>query len=103
MPLDADVIVVGSGAGGSTFAHACARLGKSVLVLERGQRYRSPGADLDERAMLIDKAPYDDRCVDVNGRRRRLYMGGVLGGSTSLFGAALLRPSFEDFHPGISY
>ena len=36
MPYDADVIVVGSGAGGATLAYGCARAGKSVLLLERG-------------------------------------------------------------------
>src|SRR5262249_17839531 len=57
----------------------------------------------DEQAMLIDKRPYDDRGIEVNGRIRRLYMGGVLGGSTALYGAALMRPSPDDFHPGKSY
>ena len=57
----------------------------------------------DEQAMLIDKKPYDDRKIDVNGLSRQLYMGGVLGGGTALFGAALMRPSQDDFHPGTSY
>jgi choline dehydrogenase-like flavoprotein len=103
MPYDCDVIVVGGGAGGGTFAYACARAGKRVLVLERG---RAPGPEdrtLDERTTLIDKQPYDDRPVSVNGAPRRLYMGGVLGGGSSLYGAALLRPSRDDFHPGRHY
>jgi choline dehydrogenase-like flavoprotein len=103
MPYDADVIVVGSGAGGATFAYACARAGKSVLLLERGQRYALPTPVHDEQAMLIDKKPYDDRLTYVNGAPRRLYMGGVLGGGTVLYGAALLRPSPDDFQPGKSY
>ena len=53
--------------------------------------------------MLIDKGPYDDREVDVNGSARRLYMGGVLGGGTSLYGGALIRPSEQDFQPGRYY
>lgn len=103
MPQDCDVLVVGSGAGGATFAHALAREGKRVLLLERGQRLSAPETGRDEQTMLIDKAPYDDRAIDVNGRERRLYMGGVLGGGTSLYGAALMRPSQDDFHPGQSY
>lgn len=103
MRYDADVIVVGSGAGGATLAYACARAGKSVLLLERGQRYPLPLPGHDERAMLIDKKPYDDRKIDVNGSARQLYMGGVLGGGTALYGAALMRPSRDDFHPGRSY
>src|SRR5262245_39350575 len=103
MPYDCDVIVVGSGAGGATLAYACARAGKHVLLLERGRRYLMEKPAHDERAMLIDKKPYDDRLVEVNDSPRRLYMGGVLGGGTSLYGAALLRPSPLDFHPGKHY
>ncbi len=103
MQYDCDVIVIGGGAGGATFAHACARAGKSVLLLERGRRYVPERPGHDERAMLIEKRPYDDRAVTVNGEARRLYMGGVLGGGTALYGAALLRPSPEDFHPGRFY
>jgi choline dehydrogenase-like flavoprotein len=101
--FDYDVIVVGGGAGGATFAYACARAGKSVLVLERGKRSTPTSPSHDEKAMLIDKRPYDDREVDVNGSARRLYMGGVLGGGTSLYGGALVRPSEEDFQPGKYY
>jgi choline dehydrogenase-like flavoprotein len=100
---DFDVIVVGGGAGGATFASACASAGNSVLLLERGDRYPEDGPAFDEKAILIDKGPYDDREVDVNGKTRRLYMGGILGGGTSLYGAALLRPSEQDFQPGRYY
>jgi choline dehydrogenase-like flavoprotein len=103
MPYDCDVIVVGSGAGGATFAYACARAGKSVVLLERGSKYVPKAHTHDEQAMLIDKKPYDDRIIDVNGAAKQLYMGGVLGGSTALYGAALMRPSRDDFHPGKHY
>jgi choline dehydrogenase-like flavoprotein len=103
MPYDCDVIVIGSGAGGGTFAYACARAGKRVLLLERGRKAVLQEPRHNEQAMLIDKKPYDDRPVDVNGTPRQLYMGGVVGGGTSLYGAALMRPSQEDFHPGQSY
>jgi choline dehydrogenase-like flavoprotein len=103
MAQDCDVLVIGSGAGGATLASACARAGKNVVLLERGRKYVVKDQAHDERAMLIDKEPYDDRIVEVNGEPRRLYMGGVLGGGTSLYGAALLRPSRDDFHPGKHY
>ncbi len=80
-----------------------ARAGKSVLLLERGSRSSAEEATLDERVSLIDKKPYDDREIDLNGSASRLFMGGVLGGGSSLYGAALLRPSRDDFHPGKHY
>ena len=90
MQQDCDLIVVGSGAGGATLAQACARAGKSVLLLERGRTSAADSAG-SEQATLIDKTPYDDRAIDVNGTAKRLYMGGVLGGGTALLWRALLR------------
>ena len=103
MDFDFDVIVVGSGAGGASFANACAKAGKSVLIIERGKRPSENLLNLDERITLIEKLPYDDREVEIDGLARRLYMGGVLGGSTAVYGGAMLRPSSEDFHPGKHY
>src|SRR5262249_15259345 len=103
MSFDCDVSIVGSGAGGATLAYACAMRGMSVILWERGRRPAIQPRPFDERATLINKEPYDDRSVDVNGSTKRLYMGGVLGGGTSLYGAALLRPSRDDFHPGVYY
>ncbi|AGA28334.1 FAD-dependent oxidoreductase [Singulisphaera acidiphila] len=103
MLFDFDVIVVGGGAGGATFAYACARAGKSVLVLERGDRQTAGDPSFDEKAVLIDKGPYDDRVIKLNGRPKRLYMGGSLGGGTSVYGGALIRPSEQDFQPGRYY
>ena len=103
MQYDCDVIVVGGGAGGATFAYACAKAGKSVLVLERGKTSAASGPSQDEQSTLIDKKPYDDRQIDVNGTAKRLYMAGVLGGGSSLYGGALIRPSWQDFQPGRYY
>jgi choline dehydrogenase-like flavoprotein len=103
MERDFDVIVIGSGAGGAAFSYACAAAGKRVLLLERGQRAKLPTPPLDERFNLIEKGPYDDRLIAVNNIPRRLYMGGVLGGSTAVYGGALLRPGADDFHPGRRY
>jgi choline dehydrogenase-like flavoprotein len=107
MTYDSDVIVIGSGAGGATFAYACAEAGKSVLLLERGNRYPAPRPMISpaahERATLIEKRPYDDRAVEVNGTAKGLYIGGNFGGGTSLYGGALVRPSLDDFSPGKRY
>ncbi len=103
LSFDVDAIVIGGGLGGATFAYACAKAGKSVLLLERGSRFPVAKYVLDEQAMPIDKKPYDDRLVAVNGISKRLLMGGVLGGGSAVYGGALLRPAQNDFHPGKYY
>lgn len=103
MPNDYDVIVIGSGAGGGTLAWSLAAAGRRVLLTERGKRFAETEAPGDERRMLMEMAAFDDRTFRVNERNARLYIGGVLGGGTALYGAALLRPSREDFHPGRYY
>jgi len=103
MEKDFDSIVIGSGAGGAAFAHACASAGKSVLVIERGGEPGRVATPWNERETLIDKLPYDDRAIQVNAASLRLYMGGTCGGGTAVFGAAMLRPSSDDFHPGRRY
>ena len=103
METDFDTIVIGSGAGGASFAQACAKAGKSVLLVERGQPAPSHLGNTEERANLIDRVPYDDRQVVVDDEAIRLYIGGVVGGSTSVYGGVMLRPSADDFHPGKHY
>ena len=53
--------------------------------------------------MLVERRASDRREIELNGRRARPYIGGVLGGSTSLYGAAFLRPGPSDFQPGRHY
>ena len=103
MPFDYDAIIVGSGAGGGTIAWKLSSSGKRVLLIERGKRFDHPEAFQDERRMVIEMEAFDDRTFQVNGRDARLYIGGVLGGGTALYGSALLRPSRDDFHPGKFY
>lgn len=111
MDADFDIIVVGSGAGGGTLASVCAAAGKKVLLVERGGLTDgNEGAAAlqssslhDEFSTLIQKQPYDDRSVVLNSSPSRLYMGGIIGGGTSVYGGALLRPHPSDFSPGRYY
>lgn len=102
-PLDFDAIVIGSGAGGGAAAGELARAGRRVLVVERGARFDDAAAFQDERRMLFGREACEDRPIRLNGRRQRVFVGGVVGGSTALFGATLLRPGRCDFEPGRYY
>ncbi|MBZ0264235.1 GMC family oxidoreductase, partial [bacterium] len=101
--MDFDALIVGSGAGGGTLAYKLAKSGKSVLIIEKGQGTLAAEIGQDEGSMLIQRLVHDDRQLYVNGRVDRLFTGSIAGGGTSLYGAVLLRPSREDFHPGKYY
>ncbi len=109
MDEDFDIIVIGGGAGGGTLAATCATAGKRILLIERGEP--SATTELahgrshthDEQKTLIAKQPYDDRSIELNGTASRFYMGGMLGGGTTVYGGAMLRPHMADFSPGQFY
>lgn len=89
--------------GGGTAAAALADGGLRTLVVERGRRIENPSFYQDEHRMLIERIAADDRPIEIDGRPSRPLIGGVPGGGSTLYGAALLRPSSEDFVPGRHY
>ena len=60
MSDDADVLIVGSGAGGGTLAHRLAPSGRSILILERGDWPPPDDQDVefDEPPNPTDKQPF---------------------------------------------
>ena len=105
---ESDVLVVGSGPGGATVAATCAARGLSVIVVERGAM--PPAANTPvavaqhcEHDSLIARRPCEDRTIWCNEIPRQMYIGGQAGGSSGIYGAALLRPQPVDFEPGSAY
>jgi choline dehydrogenase-like flavoprotein len=103
-----DVIVIGSGAGGATLAHALAPSGLRILILERGE-YLKRGKDNWNADAVFNEQRYtaDERWLDKNGRPFRPGIHYFVGGNTKFYGAALLRFRSTDFgevrhHGGIS-
>jgi len=103
-----DVIIIGSGAGGSTLAYALAQTGKKILVLERGRHVPREKENWDARSVFIQKRySARDTWYDHN---RKPFTPGVfynVGGNTRFFGAAMFRLRKEDFaeiqhHEGLS-
>lgn len=98
MPEPFDIVILGSGAGGGTMAHALAPTGARILLVERGEavprepdnwspaavwhelRYRTRERWLDDRG--DDFVPYTHYCV---------------GGNTKFWGSVLIRLRREDF------
>jgi len=105
-----DVIVIGAGAGGSTAGFNLARLGRSVLFVERGKL-------LHHDPTVVKGAPWSGNsqvALDHGWWPRPLYrwnekdgasvaerppLGSGAGGSTAQFGAVMDRFRPEDFTP----
>lgn len=94
--------VVGSGAGGGTLAARLASQGLRVGLIEASLHKPSHFPVQDEQKLIIDQQVAPPPLV-FNGSKIRPQTGSILGGSTSLYGGALLRPSTSDFTPDIFY
>ena len=105
-----DVVVIGAGAGGATAGFAAARLGRSVLFLERGKSLDDDGSvvkgtpfswESDEDAALRH-GWWPDPFFRKEGDAEvpdRLPIGCGTGGSTAVFGMVMDRLRREDFTP----
>ena len=92
-----DLVVIGSGAGGGTLAHALAPTGARILILERGGFVPREPENWDPAAVW-KHLRY--RTVDwwfCNGRPFRPYTHDCVGGNTKFWGSVLYRLRREDF------
>lgn len=96
--MDADLIIVGSGAGGATLARALAGSGLRVLILERGERLPREKANWEPEAVLHDHRYHTrEQWCDSSGQWFSPITGYHVGGNTKLYGAAILRRRERDF------
>ena len=93
-----DVIIIGTGAGGGTLAHALAPTGKRILLLERGDFVRREKANWDPRQVNVE-GRYQTKEVwrDRQGNALHPHTNYAVGGNTKFYGAALFRFRKEDF------
>jgi choline dehydrogenase-like flavoprotein len=93
-----DVIVIGSGAGGGTLAHALAPTGKRILILERGDFLRREKQNWDATEVWV-KHRYRNsgRWTDREGGTFLPKQHYYVGGNTKFYGAVLFRQREQDF------
>lgn len=88
---DADVCVIGSGAGGAVIAHAAAKRGLRTLVVERGPYVRANEMKHDECEMF--SRLYKDNALQMTTSMDMFVLqGSAVGGSTTLANMVMLRP-----------
>jgi choline dehydrogenase-like flavoprotein len=96
----ADVLVIGSGMGGATFAAGLGSSGAKILILERGERLPDSEAVRDPRA-IFQQGIFRPKEFWFDGAGRPFNPGNYyyVGGNTKFYGAVLFRYRAEDFGP----
>jgi choline dehydrogenase-like flavoprotein len=83
-----DVIIIGSGAGGGTLAHALADSGKRILLLERGDFLPREMDNWNPKPVFVDgKYMSKDTWFDGDGKAFQPQVHYFVGGATKLYGA----------------
>ncbi|MBS0625280.1 MAG: GMC family oxidoreductase [Verrucomicrobia bacterium] len=93
-----DFIIIGSGAGGGTLAHALAPTGKKILIIERGDYLKREKENWSPKAVFAENRYHThEKWYDHEGKPFTPGMNYYVGGNTKVYGAALLRLRKEDF------
>ena len=93
-----DVIIIGSGAGGGTLAHALADTSAEILILERGDFVPQEPENWDPEAVWKHKRyRTTETWTDGAGNPFRPYTHYCVGGNTKFWGSVLYRLRREDF------
>jgi len=93
-----DIIIIGTGAGGGTLAHALAGSGARILVIERGDFVPREEENWNPEAVWKHlRYRIDEHWLDERGRAFRPYTHYCVGGNTKFWGSVLYRLRREDF------
>jgi choline dehydrogenase-like flavoprotein len=93
-----DVVIIGTGAGGGTMAHALSSTGARILVLERGQAVPQEAENWDPAAVWQQQRYRPaERWLDRRGRPFLPFVHYVVGGNTKFWGSVLYRLRRDDF------
>ncbi len=93
-----DIIIIGTGAGGGTMAHALADTGARMLILERGDFIPQEEANWSPEAVWKNlRYRARERWLDSSGRPFLPYTHYCVGGNTKFWGSVLYRLRREDF------
>jgi choline dehydrogenase-like flavoprotein len=89
--IEAEICIVGSGAGGAILARELSRRGHDVLILERGQ-YVEPREFSESEVEMIGKLYADGLMQQTEDWRFTILQGNCVGGSTTVNNAVCFPP-----------
>ena len=89
--IEADVCIIGSGAGGAMLAYHLAERGRSVLILERG-RYCQPREFTENEIEMVGALYSDGVFQQTEDFRFTILQGSCVGGSTTVNNAVCFAP-----------
>jgi choline dehydrogenase-like flavoprotein len=96
--MNFDLVIVGTGAGGGTMAHALAGSGARILLLERGASVPQEPENWDPEAVWkFKRYQTDERWLDERGEPFAPYTHYNVGGNTKFWGSVLYRLRRSDF------
>ncbi len=98
MTTQPDIVIIGSGIGGSTMAAALAGSGARIVILERGERLPDTPETRSYRSIFVDgHFRPKEMWREPDGTAFNPGNFYFVGGNSKLFGAVLLRYRAEDF------
>ena len=93
-----DIIIIGTGSGGSTMAHALANTGKKILILERGGFIPKEKQNWDPHEVVtVGRYRPNDQWYDAGDKPFKPFIHYNVGGNSKMYGAALFRFREKDF------
>ena len=93
-----DIIIIGTGAGGGTLAHALSNSGKKILILERGTYLPREKENWDSIEVFHhDRYHTKEVWKTTDEKDFHPQTGYWVGGNTKVYGAALFRLREKNF------
>ena len=93
-----EIIIIGTGSGGSTMAYKLASTGKKVLILERGGFIPKEKQNWDPHEVVtVGRYRTQEQWYDHNDKPFKPFIHYNVGGNSKMYGAALFRFRESDF------
>lgn len=93
-----DIVIIGSGVGGSAVALKLAATGAKILIIERGEKLPNEPENADAEAVFVqNRYRTTDLYRDETGRTYRPGQYYYVGGHTKFYGTAMFRFRDRDF------